>query len=82
MQFTGLQDKDKKDIYEGDIVRWHHGADAKDGGVDVVEFVSGCFCLGEPGRYSLSVFCHPFSNELHIDIEVIGNIHENPEFLK
>jgi uncharacterized phage protein (TIGR01671 family) len=82
MQFTGIIDKNGREIYEGDIVRWDHGADEQDRGVDAVEFLAGAFCLTEPGRYRLDAFCHNFSNQLSKDLEVIGNLYENPGLLK
>lgn len=66
MQFTGLKDKNGKEIYEGDLVA--HNASAKP--IDV-EFIDGTF---EP--FSKSDF--GWTSTL---CEIIGNIYENPELL-
>lgn len=75
-QFTGVLDKNSKKIYEGDIVRatdanTHEYDDEID---DSVSFIGSCFSLSESWE-TLDYFG---SNNL----EVIGNIHENPELLK
>jgi len=71
MQFTGLKDKNGKEIYEGDIVRLGSSSVA----VYHVEFARGGFRVmffGD-GNIYLGQFA---------DIEVIGNIYENPELIK
>ena len=71
MQFTGLKDKNGKEIYEGDIVKQY-----KDEGLGIIKWInSGLFCeyQSEEGGYS----------ELDIkECKVIGNIYENPEIIK
>ena len=64
-QFTGLKDKNGKEIFEGDIVK-----DGRNFGS--VGFIKGSFVL-MPWRLH-------FSTENHL--EVVGNIYENPEYLK
>ena len=67
MQYTGLKDKNGKEIYEGDIVNW-----TTEDVNDVVRFKDGTFMIGDVCSFNVSV-----SN-----LEVIGNIYENPDLLK
>ena len=66
MQFTGLHDKNGKEIYEGDVVIFGGSKIPK-----VMEFVRGGFWLD--GIYGGAEAYR---------MEVIGNIYENPELLK
>ena len=83
-QYTGLLDKNGTKIFEGDIVKWGHLANSREKPIRiaVVEFnpdiqyrtvtmgdtyfKQGCFAYAETQFY----------------LEVIGNIHENPELLE
>ena len=82
-QFTGLTDKNGVRIFEGDIVRY---AERRLGGEDVsvafpVTFDEGGFCAH---HYFLNNWLRNGlgGNTKLEDIEVIGNIHDNPELLQ
>lgn len=74
MQFTGLKDKNGKDIYERDVVAYH---DWRDDGTGYSEKI----LISEPVYYGGGSF-YPISNQPPDEFEVIGNIYENPEILK
>lgn len=89
-QYTELNDKNGKRIFEGDLIK------PFDDEIDkiVVEFHHGDFLLCvygergymgengwiEEGNYGV-LECEPLSS-CDDDIETIGNIHDNPELLK
>jgi uncharacterized phage protein (TIGR01671 family) len=94
VQFTGLLDSAKREIYEGDIVKWD---DASEGGRWRVAEV-----IAEPGHFTfrtipaLCINCYkdeshdfqmgqfiycPDTSRFGNIMEIVGNIYENPELL-
>jgi uncharacterized phage protein (TIGR01671 family) len=93
MQYTGLKDKNGKEIYEGDIVAGYKG-DFVHNVIGVVKYCGLSFVFEgttEENRYDISggkgdnywryTVTNPSVKELP-EIEVIGNIYKNPELLK
>ena len=83
-QFTGLKDKNSKEIYEGDIINPLSETETKYSKkrriAYIVSFKNGSFTAQgyngelviEPNLYDI----------IHRGFEIIGNIYENPELLK
>ena len=76
MQYTGYKDVFSNEIYEGDIVRYDKKL------FEVIWMRSGfCIsCIVPNNDYYLN-YCLPVANNEE-DMEVIGNIYENPDLLK
>ena len=75
MQYTGLHDKNGKEIYEGDIVKYR---DSRGQHIEKVIFDKGCFYAGMHWGSSTRVAPKLINTRI---TEVIGNIYDNPELL-
>jgi len=91
MQYTGLKDKNGKEIYEGDIVRGFEkeaGFPPYDSTLPrAIEFRDGCWCFNA-NRYDegdwirFGFWTHSNKGKTTLkQLEVIGNIYENPELV-
>ena len=75
MQYTGLKDKNGKEIYEGDICETVTYSGKPFGTIDIVKFSGGAFKLTDIEDALLPI--HLDDSDIQ-SIEVIGNIYENP----
>ena len=81
MQSTGLFDKNGKEIFEGDIVRfedYYIETDLPYINKGIVEWSQGGFTITERA----SVEMEDLLDGEFLDLTIIGNIYENPELLE
>ena len=73
MQYTGLKDKNNKEIYDGDII-FLHGSKYK-----VIFKTEGARFVLRNNEFELEI---TFINNNNKRMEIIGNIYENPELME
>ena len=87
MQFTGLKDSNGKEIYEGDIVLCSADYCGEIKAIIAYDETIGSFVLKDKKGSSFILYkderktYHYSIENVWEDIEVIGNIYENPELL-
>lgn len=77
MQFTGLKDKNGKEIYEGDVIEAKSWSPMR----YAVEFIEGGFCFTHPKLKGSPIDINLVFSSTGCACEVIGNIYEH-EHLK
>lgn len=82
MQYTGLTDKNGKEIFEGDILHhtWNSGHDHILETISEVKWNNAAFFVDDKKRSDWLLSVHTLVD--WAEVEIIGNIHENPELLE
>ena len=78
-RYTGIKDQDDKEIYEGDILRWKHYYEIT--GEDI-ETTAKVYWEEKDASFVVGDWFESLGHLVDEDkVEVVGNIHENPELL-
>lgn len=85
-EYTGLTDEGNKKVFENDVVRFKHGGEFHDKGIwyrnYVIEYINTFCTYGLRFRNKSIHFPCKQATVLMHDVEVIGNIFDNPELLE
>jgi uncharacterized phage protein (TIGR01671 family) len=82
-QYTGLTDKNGKKIFEGDICRFREWSKGDMCWIGKIHYEHQQFVIsGEKNKECESPFLLVMSRFTSENIEVVGNIHDNPELIK
>ena len=80
MQYTGIEDKNGKEIYEGDIIKYKFPYDTRLKHISPVKFLETEASFGIKDRYGNEIPLYTISANNYF--EVIGNIYENKNLLE
>ena len=79
-QYTGLRDKNGKEIYEGDIIKYKFPYDKRIKHISPVKFLETEASFGIKDRYGNEIPLYTISANNYF--EVIGNIYKNKNLLE
>ena len=80
MQYTGIKDKNGKEIYEGDILRYSFPYDRRLRHISPVSYLDTQASFGIKDIYGNEIPLYRITANNYF--EVVGNIYENPELLE
>ena len=80
LQFTGLQDRNGKEIYEGDILKYNFPYDGRLKHTSPVTYLETQASFGLKDIYGNEIPLYRITANNYF--EVVGNIYENPELLE
>ena len=80
LQFTGLKDRNGKEIYEGDILKYNFPYDGRLKHVSSVKFLETEASFGIKDRYENEIPLYRIAANNYF--EIIGNIYENKNLLE
>ena len=80
MQYTGVKDKNGKEIYEGDIIKYKFPYDRRLNHISPVKFLETETSFGVKDRYGIEIPLYRITTNNYF--EVIGNIYENKNLLE
>lgn len=81
LQYIEREDKNKKELYEGDIVKWiNNYGEENIGWIRYSKAIAGFNVVLIKGSYQ-AFYTGSKQNFGWSDLEIIGNVYENPELL-